>query len=244
MRLSRPVFGYISPFVFGALIILNRASAQSADSTDLSLLEALEVYHNSLGDQAAIYNGVQYRRYPHYLNYGHPFFVADSLAVGSVIYDDINYDNVWLMYDEVNDELITRDWQGDNLVQLHKNSVSSFAIGDNKFLNIKSDLSLKAGYYRVLYGGRSAVLAREAKTIHVRTVRPGETERSVFASTDFYLKTPKGYEKFSRLTSLLGFFGRHRRAVEKHLASQKVRQRLVREKAFVEAAKYYDTITN
>jgi hypothetical protein len=244
MLMSHIFFGCISPFTFFVLIFVNSSFAQTSVPADTALIRALEVYRSAIGGQSGIYNGVQYRRYPYRLDYGQPFFMGDSLAAGSVIFDGQLYNNVRLMYDEVNDQVITTDWQGDNLVQLYKDRVASFRIGSHDFLNVKNEPSLRPGYYRIVYNGSSQMLARETKSIQVKTLRTGETERSVYGSTDYYLKTAKGFQKFNRLTALMNLFGKQEKEVQKYISRQRVKNRSGPEVMFIEAASYYDAITN
>jgi hypothetical protein len=248
MESCQSKFVCVSTLLTVVSLISSQCSFSQAvpDTADPVNAAAIKIYTRSLGDQAAIYNGAQYRRYPHVIHNGHPFFLADKLMKGTVNYDDLQYDDVNLLYDEVNDELITTDVQGDNLVQLYKRKVNAFTIGQHSFINVKpSANSPEAGYYRVLYNGRSQILVREKKSIQVKTGRTKEeTERSVFASTDYYLRTPKGYQKFNRLSSLLSLMGSHRKAVDDYIRKEKLRTRAEKENTFYRAAAFYDQLTD
>jgi hypothetical protein len=212
--------------------------------TNPAVNNAIRIYAAATGDQAPYYNGIQYRRYSNYIHFGHPFFIADSLINGTVTYDGVTYQNVKLQYDEVNDELITTDLQGDNLVQLFKHEISGFSIGPHQFINL-SQTYPRAGFYRVLYNGKSQILVREFKSIQVK---PGqitsETERSVNTTTDYYMKTDKGYEKFNRLNSFLSLMGNHRKQVARFIRDKKLRTRTDREELYYEAASFFDQLTD
>jgi hypothetical protein len=210
-------------------------------SADSALTNTIRIFISSTGDQSPVYNGVQYQRYAAFLHYGHPFFVADSLITGSVTIDGLTYENVPLMLDEVNDQLITTDLQGDNLVQLPKHKIAAFTIGRHKFAHITGN-DLKEGYYRLLYNGRSKLLAKENKSIHVKPGRTtAETERSVNSTTDYYLNTQKGYKKFHRLSQFLALFGKDRNKLEDFIREKKLRTGTSREDLYVKAASFFDT---
>lgn len=219
-------------------------SAFTQDSANPAIAQALSIYAEATGNQAGFYNGIQYRRYSSFIHIGHPFFIADSLIEGTLDYDGVKYSNVKLQYDEVNDELITNDVQGQNLVQLYKGKVSAFSIGPHMFINnFQGDPG--AGYYRVLYSGRSTILVKEKKVIQVKHGETNaETVRSVDVSTDYYLKTAKGFEKFNRLKSFLQLFRNKRKTVAGFIRGKNLKYRQDKENLFYQAATFYDQLTH
>jgi hypothetical protein len=237
-------FAQVLLFFIVPALSCNLLYSQSSATADAAVNNAIRIYADATGDQAPYYNGVQYRRYPNYIHFGHPFFIADSLITGTINYNGVTYENVKLQYDEVNDELITTDLQGDNLVQLFKQKISGFTIGPHKFINLSRTYP-RAGYYRVLYNGKSQILAKEFKSIQVKPGRiTAETERSVNSSTDYYLRTDKGYEKFNRLNSFLSLMGNHRKEVARFIRDKKLRTRSGREDLYYQAASFFDQLTN
>ncbi|MBL7698232.1 MAG: hypothetical protein JNK79_08745 [Chitinophagaceae bacterium] len=229
------------------IVYAGPASGQSSftDSTNPALSNTLRIYANATGTQAGFYNGVQYRRYPNFITSGQPFFIADSLINGTVTYDGVRYENVKLQYDEVNDQLITTDVQGDNLVQLYKPKVSAFSIGSHIFTNLTSGNYPGPGYYRVLYSGKSQIIVKEVKSIQVRTGDTrDQTIRSVEGSVDYYLKTQKGYTKFNRLNSFLSLFGKDRKAVAGFIKDKRLKYRQDKENLFYQAVTFYDQLTD
>ena len=231
---------YAQLLLLNLFLCINFGQLFAQSSTDSALTNTIRIFISSTGDQSPVYNGVQYQRYAAVLHYGQPFFIADSLIVGSVTIDGLTYEKVPLMLDEVNDELITTDLQGDNLVQLPKHKIEGFTIGRHAFAHIKGK-DLKDGYYRLLYNGRSQLLAKENKSIHVKPGRiTAETERTVNSSTDYYLKTEKGYQKFHRLSQFLTLFGKERGRVENFIRDNKLRTRTNREDLYSQAASFFD----
>lgn len=220
------------------------SQSATADSSTSAIDHAIRVYAGATGDQAAYYNGIQYRRYPGFIHEGQPFFIADSLMNGTVTFDNVTYENVRLQYDEVNDELITTDVQGDNLVQLFKQKISRFTIGPHMFINL-SQTYPAPGFYRVLYNGKSRIIIKESKSIQVKHGNISEeTQRTVFTAKDYYLKTAKGYEKFNRLSSFLSLLGNHRKDVAGFIRNKKLRSGKDRENLYYQAAIYYDQLTD
>jgi hypothetical protein len=240
-------------FVQGSLFLIvllilangNLFSQSSAPDSSGPVKKAIHIFANAAGDQAGFYNGIQYKRYPNYIHEGHPFFIADKLVVGTITYDGVQYENVKLQYDEVNDELITTDLQGDNLVQVYKPRVNAFSIANYTFTNHLSQTYPGPGYYRVLYNGKSQIIVKEKKLIQEKPGRTNaETERSVDASVDYYMKTGTGYKKFNRLNSFLSLFGKNRKAVSGFVKEKKLKFRSAKENLLQQAATYYDQLTD
>ena len=220
------------------------SQASSKDSVEPDVANAIKMYAAATGNQAPYYNGVQYRRYPYFIHSGQPFFLADSLVTGSITFEGVTYENVKLQFDEVNDELITIDLQGNNLVQLPKQKINTFNIGPHSFIHL-TEAYPRAGFYRVLYNGKSQVLVKEIKSIQVKPGRvTEETERSVQSNTDYYLKTEQGYKKFNRLSSFLSLLGNHRKQVAAFIRENKLRSRTDRENLYFQAVTYYDQLTD
>ena len=144
----------------------------------------------------------------------------------------------------MNDELITSDLQGDNLVQLSKQKINGFSIGPHSFIHLAEGYP-RTGFYKVLYNGRSQVLVKEIKSIQVKPGRvTAETERSVQSNTDYYLKTEQGYKKFNRLSSFLSLLGKHRKQVAAFIRENKLRSRTDRENLYYQAVTFYDQLTD
>ncbi len=70
---------------------------------------AVNLYHHSLSPETGLYNGSEYQYnlyYPATFNEGHPFFVSRQFDSGTIVYNDIMYRKVPLLYDVVMDELV------------------------------------------------------------------------------------------------------------------------------------------
>ena len=221
-----------------------RAQQDTQRSAGSAEHHAIEIFARAAGPQSPVFNGVEYKRYPSFIHSGHPFFIADSLINGSVTIDGVTYRNVPLQYDESIDELITTDVQGNNLVQISRQQVERFSIGQHDFVHLSAK-NLRPGYYRLLYNGNSQIIAKESKLIQVKTGRTtAETERWVNASIDYFMKSAKGYEKFNRLNSFLALFGSYQKQVAGFIRERKLRSSSDRENLYREAASYYDQLTD
>ena len=86
------------------LFITLQAQTNIDDSIILknAINNTIQIYHNGIGDQAAKFNGSQYQGYTVSFSDGHPYFKADVLAKGKIVYDGVLFENVNLLYDSLN----------------------------------------------------------------------------------------------------------------------------------------------
>ncbi|MEP7106965.1 MAG: hypothetical protein ABI760_03270, partial [Ferruginibacter sp.] len=132
-----------------------------------ALVNSMAVYHQSFGNQSALYNGPKYGGYPFIFKEGHPFFYSEKPVAGSVVYDGIGYGNVLMSYDEITDVLVIID-QGDR-IQLHSEKVYSFNLFNSDFIwlakdSVRNNLE-SSGFYNLLYKGKICLLKKQIKNI-------------------------------------------------------------------------------
>src|SRR5579871_1627160 len=105
IKILLPVF----LFLFPALQIIAQPSVPDSISFSRARNNTVALYYQSSGDQSRIYNGTHYPGYPFVFAEGNPFFFTDTEQQASVIYDNVFYQNINLLYDELTDALIMQD---------------------------------------------------------------------------------------------------------------------------------------
>jgi hypothetical protein len=143
----------------GILFVSHHLTAQLAVNDSIFYQKAIHhsiaLYHQSLGDQSGLYNGSQYAGYQFtFKEDGHSYFYKDYTK-GSIVYDQVLYSDIDLLYDEVADVIILKD--GSRFIELINNKISRFAIGNNVFVHIEKEAAntIKSGFYNVLYQARN-----------------------------------------------------------------------------------------
>lgn len=140
-------------------------------------------------ENSGLFNGIEYEPHPVIFTDGHPFFQLPSLQKGSVTYNGDTYEDVELMYDLVKDELVIGHFNGYSRVQLIKEKVDSFSIGELQFIHARENSSIAGllpGYYQLLYSGKMTLLQRIRKTFQVY-YRGSNSGVDVFENTDLLL---------------------------------------------------------
>src|SRR6187399_1423136 len=75
----------------------------------LAFDQAVRQYHEYLSPEAGLYRGGEYPWYAFAFKQGHPFFDQDHMRKGSVLYKGILYKDVPLIYDLIQENLVTND---------------------------------------------------------------------------------------------------------------------------------------
>src|SRR5271154_5846993 len=101
--------GYLFFLSFSLVSLMVHGQGPPVDSSFLAKAneKAVEIYTQSIGSQANLYNGVEYRGYAeNRSDKGHAYFINNDWADGTIDYDGSRYENVPLMYDLVTDKVI------------------------------------------------------------------------------------------------------------------------------------------
>jgi hypothetical protein len=202
--------------------------------------KAVAAYHEAIGAQAGIYNGLLYQPLTN-IREGHPYFDSASMLNGSVFYDGVLYLNMPLALDEVQDALITKDHAGRHLIQLIKEKVGHFTINGQPF--IKRSAGSAESYYQLLYSGNSKLLKKEEKTVSKRIVNDFDIQWIINARTRYFVDTGGRFIEIKTRRSLLSLFAQHRGAVKRHMNTTRLKYKRDRDEYLKQAVKHYDELS-
>jgi len=148
-------------------------------------------YHKNIGDQTGKYNGSQNAGYTVSFYEGHPYFFLQELSKGSITYDNVLFDNVELLYDEVKDWVILQD--STHRIQLVSQRLQAFTIFNQPFARLEKDAAtpiVSTGFYQVLYDGEIKLYKKEIKIITEKFTNTPELK--VLFEKVFYYYIKKG----------------------------------------------------
>ena len=242
--------GLTAVFSLIVLNIIHPANAQTRQEDSLfyqtALTNTISIYKNQLGDQSPFYNGSRYSPTGLIFRTGSPYFISDSFRLGSVVYDNILFDSVYLFYEDLRELLVSRS--NDNyLLQLINQRVSSFIISGHTFIRLTTD-SLhsgipKTGYYEILYPGRSQLLKKTFKTIvEEPSVYENTVIRHIEETESYYLRIAGSYQRVKSKSELLMLMRDHQKEIQKYIKKTKLNYRKNRENLLILTAEYYDQI--
>src|ERR1700748_1618082 len=97
--------GLTAVFSLVILTCVQHPTAQTAQEDSIfyqtAITNTISIYKKQLGDQSPFYNGSRYSPAGFIFRTGSPYFISDSFNLGSVVYDDILFDSVYLMYEDM-----------------------------------------------------------------------------------------------------------------------------------------------
>jgi len=118
-------------------------------------------FDNNLGKESLDFNnGTGHLNFDKTINNQNRYLV-DEFRNGSITYNNQNYFNLDLKYDIFNDELVVKPYPETNYIQINllKEKVDSFKIGNEKFANLKLlPATFKGGYYEETLIGKNSIL--------------------------------------------------------------------------------------
>jgi len=209
-----------------------------------ALNNAMAIYHQSFGNQSALYNGPMYGEYLFKFTDSHPFFNSPDPVAGSVIYDGIRYDSIFMRYDEVSDVLVINS-QADR-IQLFSEKVEYFRLFNSDFIRLIKDSVanslVSTGFYNLLYKGTISLLKKQIKTI--LEVISGNAELQHFTTSRdyYYIKKDDGIYPVKNKKDLFKLFGGRKKEVQQYIRANNLNFRKDRQNMLIKATAYYDSL--
>lgn len=204
----------------------------------------IALYQQSSGDQTGLYNGSQYGAYAFLFAEGHPFFKENKPGTGSVVYDNVLYENVLLQFDEVQEVLVMDS--ASRRIQLLNERISQFRLFNNHFIRIIKDTGnavlVRTGFYDLLYEGNTSLLKKEEKIIR-DDVATGELLRFIDIHEFYYLKRNNTYYSIQNKKSVLSFFKDHKKDIRQYIRKNKLSYRKDKDNMLAKVTAYYDQLT-
>jgi len=242
--------GLTAVFSLVVLTIINPVNAQTAqeDSTfyQTAITNTLLIYKKQLGDQSPFYNGSRFSPIGYVFRTGSPYFISDSFNLGSVVYDNILFDSVYLLYEDMRELLVSRN-NNNYPLQLINQRVSSFIISEHPFIRLTADSVNpgipKTAYYEILYQGRSQLLKKTFKSIiEEPSVYENTVIRHIEETENYYIRIGGFYRRVKSKTELLDLMHDHQKEIQKYIKKTKLNFRKNRENLLILTTEYYDQI--
>ncbi len=224
----------IIPATFG-----QRAGTDSFSIPDDATREARNLYSREMGPDQLIYQGKLYLRNGAEAN-GFPFAFRDSAVDGSVYYDGNIY-SIPLLYDIVQDEVVTRDFEQKNYTILSRAKLPGFTLGDRTFIYINdgtgNNLLPGAGYYQRIMIAPYELLIRRRKKL----IPPGRFEDIPTYAEDvqYFLHIEHKYLRISNENSLVNAFGDKKQALQALMKKENIKFNSDKESAIVQITEAY-----
>jgi hypothetical protein len=241
-RLLKTIF----PLLLCAPIISFAQSSQQ-DTTFLfsSVIQAKKMYAQTIQGQARLYNGSDYLEYRQ-TGEEHPYYLENDWVLSTVQYSGEYFENVPIYYDLTTDKIITEHYYSSNKMQLVSELVSSFTFHDRLFVrlitNESKGISLKTGFYEVLYSGQLMLYAKHMKSYYQR-IQFEELVVSFVEKNRYYIYKNNVFYEVSSKSTALHVLSDKGQELKHYLKKNHIKFKSDPETALVAMMKYYDTIT-
>jgi hypothetical protein len=205
---------------------------------------AINLYNRSSGDQSGLFNGMLYPGYPFLFKSGSPFFDSSRLDTGSVIYEGLLYEKLPLIYENLKDLVIIND--NGFFIQLNNKKLNEFTIPGHHFIrqeeNNKSNKSLTAGFYEVLYNGNIRVLKKTIKKIEDDLSSDNTVEKLITQSDYYFIKTDSTIFQVKNKKDIVDIFPDKKKEIKQFIKKNKLNFYDDKENTLIKITAYYEQI--
>jgi len=248
-NLILPVFILILLIVTAShSIAQNHISLSDDQKNSLELARAIGIYKSSFNKHYKIYTGKYYS--DSYIGIkDHPFYNENTWEIGTIAYDNEEYDSIEIKYDIYKDLLLVKHVDDNGylkIIQLYTAKVDNFQISGHHFMQFKED-SLPNninGFYDILYSGaKASVLAKRIKEID-RSTTSTSLEKKFVIKDKLYIRIEEDFHEIKKRKSMFEVFSDHKSELKAYLKLNKSRFRNDHERELVEAVEYYNSVVN
>ena len=227
-----------TPHVLGQPVVIDTLPADDYGG-------ALGIYHAYLTPETALFWGPEYLAYDRTLRDGHPYYGENSRREGTVYYNKIFYNHVFLLYDIVTDQAVMNDPFNIFKIGLISERLDSFTIENHFFLHLTDSLNPtqpRNGFYERLYKGGIVLLKRERKVIQEDLYSSDHVERFIDGTdSSYYLKIGNEYHPVNNTRSLLYVLKDRKKEVRKFIRANQLDMRKDRENTLIKVTAWYDS---
>lgn|GEM_PF-238772 len=229
------------PFITLSLFIV-RAIAQNAPDTLFNAkaeTQVVDLYNSTIGDQKEFYNGPQYNP-PAKAYRGSPYFLdSASLQPANIRYNSTWYKEVPILYDALNDLMVSISHSV--LFAVRSEKLSDVFVAGHHFIyrTESKEFKLPTGYYDRLYDGRSEVLVKRGRGV-VKRVEQQSVQVIYEVDDVIYIKKGADYVPVSSKKSVLNVFKNKAKQLREYISANKISFRNEKEHSIAQLAAYYD----
>ena len=200
-------------------------------------------YNQKRGNQSSIYNGLLHHSYPSYME-GNAYFLIDSFQRGTVIYEDIFYENILMNYDVVTDQLVViANDQTSMPLSLFSPRVKEFSFSGLNFFyeDERNDIvtSLPKGYYQELVKGRATAICKTTKII-LESIKDNKVHYEFEQHKRYYILKNSSSYLIKNKKDLLGVLKDQKKGIQEFMRTKKLKFRKNKERTIASVTEFYN----
>ncbi|NVO18100.1 MAG: hypothetical protein HXX13_00275 [Bacteroidetes bacterium] len=202
------------------------------------------LYEKNASNHLGIYTGADYQ-FEH-TNIGNTLFHDPHFIIGDVIYDNIRYVDIPMVYDLVKDELVVQNPEKLNNIAIQSDRISRFWLQGCCFVRISPDTvtgpNVSSGFYRCLYDGRTRVFTRSMKFIE-EYAEDGKMKKMVREKDVWYINKGGKLFEVNNKRSVLMILEDRNKELRLFCRKNHLKFRTPMDISLIKLAEYYDQIT-
>jgi hypothetical protein len=205
------------------------------------IVKAGDIYNPFIAKQSRLYNGIEHPGYAYKMK-GHAYFLQNEVSIGTVIYDELEFANVPMLYDLYKGQVVVQHFDGFSKIGLVSSKVKSFSLLNHHFVRLDSipGTPITGGFYDEMYTGNTKVLVKRGKFI-VETVKD-EIEREFVETNPVFIQKDARYYSIKSNKALLTLLQDKAPQVKQYLRKNRIKFRKAPEYTILKAVEYYDSI--
>lgn len=236
-------------FTITAICLTGAVQAQlsTKDSSFLksSVKNVLAFYDQNIGEQSGKFNGSQNIGYTQGIIEKNPYFLSPIFSKGYIVYDQVLYENVTLVYDEAADLVVMQD--SSHKIELITEKLEAFGIGENHFQYlVKKDANTNAlistGYYQILVDNKTSLFTKETKKI-TEKIQGSELAYTIGTSNYYYIKKDGRFYEIQNKKGFFKILKDKEKELKRYIKAQHLNYRKDKNYTLSNVVEYYNLIT-
>ncbi len=213
-----------------------------------SVSTIISLYHfQELAPEKKLYDGIEYIPYDYRISRGSPYFQSGKFSPGNIVYNNVLFENIPMMYDLVKEVVVIRSPDRRFSIALNNEKISGFYVAGHRFVRLQKDSSVNGsvttGFYDLLYNGSLKVWKKQNKNIqeeHSGT----SIEEYIEESTRYFIEKENNYYPVNSKSSALIIMKDKKNEIRQYIKKNKINFSKDKDQAFVKIAAYYDELTH
>ena len=236
----------IATFILLLCAVTIHAQPPNTDSIGYrdAIAAAKDLYLQYMGKEAPIFNGPVSRPFNYTLSEGSQYFIPIQNPAGKVVYNGLMYTDVPLLFDVLNNKLITRKPSDNQAFEIQTSHVSHFELDKHRFTYLQTSLAknMPAGFYEILYEGKkNSVYEMHTKLLNEEL---GEKFKKYVIEDNsiFYIKKGGAYYKVEKKKNLYQIYNNHEAEIKSFIKNNQLNVSKNTAAALIEIAGYFETL--
>lgn len=233
---------FLSAF-FKTLLFLLSFHCAFAQNNQTSVENSLvQSFNRQLANQSRLLNGVSYVDYAGKLDGNAFLYDNNDFVKATLVYDDIEYTDVPIVYDVVKDKVVTLLPNGYTKYSLLNDRLASFTLRNEKFIYFvpkDSTASQIPGFYKLEHEGQASVLVKYSKTVK-EIVDSYGARKKFTGKVDYYILSNDKLQRVNRDSDIHKILGLDKGDLKQHLKAKNLKFRKQPEQTLVEAVSFLE----